>query len=277
MQRIGKTRPPAAAAPGPARGVLNQRLSARHFEHLRQAPPPALAPWVEHFWYVGWALPGALVERQETLPHPNAHLVFEGGQARVWGPHRQRFSKTLAGHGWVFGVKFRAAALQPFWGRPMEQLRDRSVAAGEVWAAADTWLDPGAWPGMAVMCERAEALLMPSLPAADERVWLLNELVARAATDCRLTRAQDLAQLAGVSPRQLQRLFAHYVGVSPKWIIARYRLHEALALLQRGEAQPDAELALRLGYFDQAHFVRDFQRMVGQPPAAYVRSQVAPD
>jgi len=43
-----------------------------------------------------------------------------------------------------------------------------------------------------------------------------------------------------------------------------------------GEAQPDAELALRLGYFDQAHFVRDFQRMVGQPPAAYVRSQVAP-
>jgi len=107
-------------------------------------------------------------------------------------------------------------------------------------------------------------------------VAMLNQLVERAATDPQLTRVQDLAQLAGVSPRQLQRLFAQYVGVSPKWVIARYRLHEALALLQRGEAQPDAELALRLGYFDQAHFVRDFQRMVGQPPAAYVRSQVAP-
>lgn len=276
MQRIGKTRPSSAAAVGPARGVLNQRLAAQHFEHLRQAPPPALALWVEHFWYVGWALPDSRVERQETLPHPNVHLVLEGNQVRIWGPHRQRFSKTLAGQGWVFGIKFRAAAFQPFWGRSMELLRDRSVAAAEVLGTADSLLEAGAWPGMAPMSERATAWLLANLPAADERVAMLNQLVERAATDPQLTRVQDLAQLAGVSPRQLQRLFAQYVGVSPKWVIARYRLHEALALLQRGEAQPDAELALRLGYFDQAHFVRDFQRMVGQPPAAYVRSQVAP-
>lgn len=277
MNRIGKKRPPLAVAPGPARGVLNQRLSAQHVEHVRQAPPESLTPWVEHFWQVRWALPSAVVERQETLAHPNAHLVFEGTQARIWGPHRQRFSKTLAGHGWVFGVKFRAAAFQGFWGRPMAQLRDRSIAASEVFAGVDTLLASGAWPGMAVMCKQVASLLMANLPEVDEQVPKLNELVARAATNSRLTQVQELAQVAGVSPRQLQRLFAHYVGVSPKWIIARYRLHEALDLLQRGAAQPDAELALRLGYFDQAHFIRDFQRRVGQPPAAYVRSQVAPD
>jgi AraC-like DNA-binding protein len=33
-----------------------------------------------------------------------------------------------------------------------------------------------------------------------------------------------------------------------------------------------AGLALDLGYADQAHFIRDFKRLVGRPPAGYARS-----
>ena len=74
--------------------------------------------------------------------------------------------------------------------------------------------------------------------------------------------------------RALQRLFREYVGVSPKWVINRYRLHEALEQIAAGGAIDWSALALDLGYFDQAHFIRDFRRLVGVSPGAYARGSV---
>ena len=275
---IGRARPArlavAGAVPGPARGVLNQRLDPARFTHLREAPSAALAPWVDHFWHVAWDLQGLPDQLQQTLPHPNVHLVVEDGQARLWGVHRARFNKPLAGRSWAFGVKFRAAAFQPFWGRPVSRLTDRSIPAAEVFGpAAEALAAHAEFPGMAVLCAQAEALLAAQLPPPDARAQAMGELVERVAADPGLTTVDQLADIAGIGVRQLQRLFGLHVGIGPKWVIARYRLHEALALLQGGQARPDAELALRLGYFDQAHFVRDFKRMVGQAPAAYVKTQ----
>ena len=54
-------------------------------------------------------------------------------------------------------------------------------------------------------------------------------------------------------------------------MIQRYRLHEAAERLASGAVQL-AELALDLGYADQAHFVHDFKAVVGKPPAAYAKS-----
>jgi len=51
-----------------------------------------------------------------------------------------------------------------------------------------------------------------------------------------------------MSIRSLQRLFQEYVGVAPKWVIRRYRLHEVAAAIRDGSGNPDwAELALDWG------------------------------
>jgi AraC-like DNA-binding protein len=72
-----------------------------------------------------------------------------------------------------------------------------------------------------------------------------------------------------MSVRSLQRLFSQYVGVSPKWVIRRYRLHELLERMHSGE-QPDwAQLAAELGYFDQAHLSNDFKAITGYTPTEY--------
>jgi AraC-like DNA-binding protein len=71
--------------------------------------------------------------------------------------------------------------------------------------------------------------------------------------------------------RQLQRLFKEYVGVSPKWVIQRYRLLDAAERVAAGTIVNWADLALELGYADQAHFIRDFKGLVGRSPAEYAR------
>ena len=71
--------------------------------------------------------------------------------------------------------------------------------------------------------------------------------------------------------RGLQRLFAEYVGIGPKWVIRRYRLHEVTARMAAGRAIDWAALAADLGYADQGHFIRDFKTMFGEPPTWYAQ------
>jgi AraC-like DNA-binding protein len=56
-----------------------------------------------------------------------------------------------------------------------------------------------------------------------------------------------------------------------KWVINRYRLHEALERLHMGASVNWTDLALELGYFDQSHFIRDFRSLVGYSPVQYAR------
>ena len=65
--------------------------------------------------------------------------------------------------------------------------------------------------------------------------------------------------------------FQRYVGVSPKWVIQRYRLHEAVVEIERGHPVDWKRLSLDLGYFDQAHFIKYFKTLVGRSPNEYVR------
>ena len=69
--------------------------------------------------------------------------------------------------------------------------------------------------------------------------------------------------------RRLQRLFAEYTGVSPKWVMRRARLHDAAQRADGGGEVDWALLAADLGYADQAHLTRDFTATIGVPPALY--------
>ena len=106
-------------------------------------------------------------------------------------------------------------------------------------------------------------------PAPDAQLELVLSIVAAMLAAPAGTRVDAFAADHGISPRTLQRLFRRYVGVSPKWVLKRYRLHEAAERMAAGEAQDWPELALELGYFDQSHFIRDFSGFVGQTPTVY--------
>src|SRR5207244_5713786 len=103
------------------------------------------------------------------------------------------------------------------------------------------------------------------------------QIVNAIADDRELTKADDVARLAGMSKRTLERLFKEYVGVGPKWVIQRYRLHEAAEYAAKGTRHDWADVSAKLGYADQAHFVRDFKRFVGQSPARYTaKARISP-
>jgi AraC-like DNA-binding protein len=262
------------APPGKPRGILSPATGAEKFQLSLHAPSPDLAFFVEHYWIVSWDLRGQEPYLAETLPHPCVHLVIQKGQSRLVGVVRGKFSYLLEDTGRVVGVKFKPGAFYPFLKSPASAFTDRSIPFEEVFGA-----ECAAWEqailsreGKEEMIDLVEDLLRARRPDRDEAVAVINAVIDRVIADREITKVDDVAERLGLSKRTLQRLFSHYVGVSPKWVIQRYRLHEAAERLAVGEVVDWPALALDLGYFDQSHFIKDFKAIVGRAPADYARS-----
>ena len=255
-------------------GVLDLRAGLERFDTWRRPPAPALAELVEHYWRVQWDVPGPEPYMQHTLSNASVHLCVQEGRSRIQGVVTGRFTTPLLGRDRVFGVKFRPAGFRPFLGSPVAPLTDRSIPVAAVFGEdGDAYVRRVLALGGddEAAAETADAFLLARLPAPDPAVAEVNRLVALIVGKRAITRVDQVVERAGTGTRTLQRLFHEYVGVSPKWVIQRYRLHEAAQRLAEERDVSLADLALDLGYADQAHFVRDFKSVVGRPPAAYAR------
>lgn len=267
--------------PGEPRGVLRRQGAHGRFEHERRLPSSGLAGLVEHYWYVCWDLRLLPPQLQATLPHPNVHLVVERNASTIYGVRTERFERCLEGQDFVFGIKFRPGGFHPFLQEPVSTLANRSLPARAVFGIACESLAPriAACATVDAMMAVAETFLLGNLPApdpaSDPDIARAGALVSTIADDLGITSVDCLMTTAAIDKRTLQRLFQKYVGIGPKWVIKRYRLHEAVARIQAGAPVDWAALAAELGYFDQSHFGRDFRALVGQSPTGYAQSLIA--
>jgi AraC-like DNA-binding protein len=255
------------------RGVLHLAPGEPDQRLERFEAGEALRPFVEHYWAVTW-------ERQprvtrETVPHPSVHLVLEPGRSELHGVYRRRFSRIIEGSGRVLGIKFRPGGFRAFVSGSVARFTGKVVAPSLVFGPSIGSLEAEATSRAhaGAAFELVDAFLNQFHPTPTAELIRISEMVQFIASDRSMTRVDRLVERFDVGPRQIQRVFQEYVGVSPKWVIQRYRLIEAAERLRSRDRSIDfAALALDLGYSDQPHFIRDFKNMVGMTPTDYHKS-----
>ncbi|MFH8902144.1 helix-turn-helix domain-containing protein [Streptomyces coeruleorubidus] len=141
------------------------------------------------------------------------------------------------------GLRFRPCGFRPFLTTPVSTPTDRVLDIEEIFGLA-------------------AALVRGFRPAPDPAIDKAARLVEAISTDPSVLRVSQLAAIADMSARQLQRMFAEYVGIGPKWVIRRARIQGAAARAAT-EPQEWSALAAELGYAGQAHFTRDFTASIG--------------
>ena len=257
------------------KGILHAEAGRKKFRLTRFEPSSDLAPFVERYWLVQWDLRGQAPYRQVILSYPNVNLAFEneGGTcySGVYGVPSVTYARLLRGEGIVFGVKFKPGGFYPFWKQPISILTDRSVCCSEIFGSdmrpPETRLF--AQERIETMLMVVEEFLRQRQPERDENVEFVSRITEMADRDKSIYKVEDLAARFDLSVRKLQRLFDRYVGVSPKWVIRRYRLQEAAELIESGKVTDWAQLSAELGYYDQAHFIKDFKSLIGKTPGDY--------
>jgi AraC-like DNA-binding protein len=252
------------------RGWVDPYAGLDAFDFFRQAPSPGISAYVAHFWVVTWTDLAEPYE-QRIVSHPTVNMTITHDFHQIAGVIKGGFSYTMRGSGRALGTRFRPGGFRPFLGGPVSQLTGRFVEIAEMYGPAGVTLveqvlaEPDARAAVALVDKFFLSLDPDPDPLAEE----VAALVAMLESDVSVTRVDQLAARSGRSVRSLQRLFRDYVGIGPKWVIRRFRLHEAAERVYQGLDL--ATLAAELGYTDQAHLTRDFTAAVGMPPAAYAR------
>ena len=261
-------------------GILRPRAAAAHIDLRRYPIAPDLGRYAERYWAVHWDLRGRDPYQVEFIPHPCVNITFlPGPGAEVHGVGTGKSVHPLAGAGSVFGVKFRPGGFGAYTGLPVSALTDRSVPMRDLFGAAADRL------AAAVLGETSDerriahvdAFLRERQAGEDETYQLVVRMVATMLDDRSVTRVDQVARRYAVSVRTLQRLFRRYVGVGPKWVIRRYRMHDGAERLASGTVTDPAAMAVELGWFDQAHFTRDFSTLIGVSPREYAAACAAAD
>ncbi|MGV3621150.1 MAG: helix-turn-helix domain-containing protein [Archangium sp.] len=258
-----------------SRGVLDEAKARGVYGARRVLPSDDLAEHIAYFWLVKWELDEPFEQHALTLPA--AHFVFEqrDGQrtSRAVGPWRKRFTRKLEGRGHILGIAFHAGGGAPWLRAPVSTFTDRMTPLSEVLgdvSAVERSILGARSDDRAVA--NAENFLRRIRPVMDAESRLAVKWMTRIQDDRELLRIEQLISASGIPERQLQRLFARCVGISPKAVIRRFRLVEAADALAKGRTSLTA-LAMQLGYFDQSHFIRDFRAVVGRAPKSYANDQ----
>jgi AraC-like DNA-binding protein len=257
----------------PARGVLTPL--APRFSYTRQPPARDLADFVDFHWIVEWDRRGEEPHVQSTLPFPCVNIVAADDGTLVHGPVTRRYERRLTDAGRGIGTRITAGWFPGVAGMPVWPLTDGALPLREVFGPAGEEL-VRALAGAPIEEHIAtiEAFLRERRPQPDPEAERAAAIVRYMLQAPPTTRVSEVADRSGLSPRALQRLFRHYVGLTPKTVLQRSRMQEAAERVAEGEPH-GAALALDLGYSDQAHFINDFRASVGRSPSRYARSSTA--
>ena len=253
------------------KGILNPKIAETKFQLTQPSPSADLAFFVLRYWIIKWDLTEPHV--QETLPYPCVNLVFEKNRTFIYGVERGKSRNRIEGRGQVFGVKFRPGGFYPFLKSPISNITDRTLSVSEIFDVDDKALEDEvlALEDNAAKIRLVEIFLRDHLPERDENIPLVNQIVDCIINDRHTLKVDDLVTLTGIQKRTLERLFSQYVGVSPKWVIQHTRIQEAAEQLATDPVSDCSQIALALGYFDQAHFIKDFKSVIGMTPVEYAR------
>jgi AraC-like DNA-binding protein len=257
-------------------------------EYIGRAPAPPLDRFIDDIY----CLTGVPRHRRLNVPPmPSGHLIINlGGPVCLYDSDPAVLPAVLT-DGWftgvwtrrflieyqppvrLVGVHFKPWGMSPFVDMPAIELRDRWLPVDAVWARSlDRMRDriAGATSTGEILQLLEDEVRSRLVPAPERGLELVNHTAGRLEASWGAVSVGALADGAGVSGNHLATQFKAHVGVTPKRVARIYRFARLILSVDALHPVDWSELAHSAGYFDQAHFSKEFKDFTGHTPTAYL-------
>ena len=255
---------------------------------LHHIPRPPLSSLVECLWYCE-GTPAAHV-RERLLPNGGSAIIINlrddamriydardvtrfstYGHAVLSGARSDCFVIDTHQQERVVGIQFRPGGAFPFFPMPASEAEGASIALEDLWPGRVNELREQllAAPDVKSMFAVLERILLAQLLRPPELHPAVAFAIRQFCDGAQSGRVDRVVERVGLSPRRFIELFHKQVGLTPK-TFSRVRRFQQTLKSMRGRREVDwVGVALENGYYDQAHFIHDFQGFSGFTPSAY--------
>jgi AraC-like DNA-binding protein len=258
-------------------------------ESRRYRPRPPLNEFVE--WFGGWEHDAPASLRDRALSRGAVTLTIDLGPQRftiargdddrplelprgvICGAHATSYLLTIPPRSSVVTVHFTPGGAFPFLGVSPSELENLCIGTDAVWGREAVRLEErlADAPTIETRCAILESFLLGKANpdrVPQQAVALALDAFGQTPTP----RVSEVGTLTGLSPKRLIAQFRDEVGLAPKSYAQVRRFQAALVAVRQGRRR-GAEIAADVGYFDQAHFVREFRRFAAMTPTQYQASE----
>lgn len=253
-------------------------------------PCESLRPFVELFWEGSFNTNASGQISMKLIPngcleliihlndiHCNLHKNNSWSQTpdyMIIGLYTRPYEVRFKNHVKVFGIRFKPEGIYNVFGVPAlllkERYEDMAMVLGSKFKEFSHRLREE--KSIAGMISRSENYLLKSL--LDNKIELnYVNLAADLIRNTKGIKIEDLTRKLHISQRQLERGFKKKVGISPKHYLRITRINEVLRILNDNKSIDLTSVAYHCGYFDQAHFIKDFKRITGIKPTIFIRER----
>jgi AraC-like DNA-binding protein len=234
----------------------------------------AVAPELRRHFASAWihTTPRQATSQTAIVPDASADLVWFGGGLMVAGPDREVSLEPVPAGTAVVGLRFQPGAAAGWLGLPAseivgQRIRLECLQAGQARELVDCVgeaRDPG------LILQRLEQGLsgMTAQMESPGAIWRAVLAHLHEAGEANGAMVRELASLLGMSERTLRRVCEQGFGYGPKTLDRILRMQRFLQAAGGGRKSNLAELALLVGYADQAHLTREARELTGLTPAA---------
>lgn len=238
----------------------------------RYHPSLALSPFVRNFWTARCAHALGTATHQRIVPDGCIDIIFvrrsptADYRAYVVGTMTRPIFEDLTDHPDYIGIRFAPGGFGYFFKIRPSDLTDQIVALEDplIWAVAERI---AATDDIQTRLDILERHLGGQF-TSERHNPIIEQMVATITARRGNVTVAELARKAAWSPRHLRRTFGVSIGLSPKTFCRIIRFKSALRAL-RHRCQPDLlAVALDSGYYDQAHFIHEFNSFYGASPSA---------
>lgn len=172
----------------------------------------------------------------------------------------------------MIGIRFRPGGAYPFFRFPISELSDSVIDLDLIWGRLvdeirDQLLEIQTPEGRFL---RLEAFLLRHVQRKLEANRLIAFAVHQLQQSPQFLAIRDLANTIGITQKHLISQFEKVVGLRPKTFARISKFQKVLTLIEQQEKVEWSAIAYDCGYYDQAHFIKEFHTFSGINPSAYL-------
>jgi AraC-like DNA-binding protein len=190
------------------------------------------------------------------------------------GQIKQAIELQATGMTGMFGIRFHPWGLYPFTGVPGDTFADMHIESSQFFKDINDLSEQFHLLGHEEMVTYVETFLVNIFKNQKQKRFYdadrFAAIIPLMLQDISTISVNSIAGLANMSERQFNRKFGEVVGLSPKHFIRIARIQQFINSYQRtADVATLSGLIYDCGYYDPAHFSRDFKDIAGVSPSVY--------